>query len=255
MNRELIPHSTRGGWLIRTVFFIAVLGVIFAAGWVVLLPGITVSTIQARTGFVVKVEQLSVNPFSGKVNIEGAVVENPIGWPTHEFITLRRFKVEADLLPLLSHKFVADDVSVDVEKLSLVRNQDGVLNADAFRDGLTKGKGETAKPDQAKGDNAKTEFLIHHLMLKFDHLTMADYSGKKPLVKDYNLKISQELREVDSVAKLANPFVGSMLTAQGGLADMSAGVLGAPLNALQQAGKKTGESLKKLFQSLEKKKP
>ena len=91
MNRALNPHSIRGGWLIRTVFFIAALGVIFAAAWVVLLPGIMVSSIQARTGFVVKVEQLSVNPFSGKVNIEGAVVENPIGWPTHEFITLRRF--------------------------------------------------------------------------------------------------------------------------------------------------------------------
>ena len=150
---------------------------------------------------------------------------------------------------------MADDVIVDVEKLSLVRNQDGVLNADAFRDGLTKAKGEIAQPDQSKVDNAKTEFLIHHLHLKFDHLTMADYSGKKPLIKDYNLNISQDMKEVDSVAKLASPFVGSMLTAQGGLADMSAGVLGAPLNALQQAGKKTGESLKKLFQSLEKKKP
>lgn len=248
--KDRIPRSSRGGWLIRTVLFVALLGIIFAAAWVVLLPGITVSTIQARTGFLVKVDQLSVNPLSGKVNIEGAVMENPLGWPTAEFITLRRFSVDADLLPLLSHRFVADEVIVDVDKLVLVRNQDGVLNVDAFRNGLAKAKG-----DASKADSAKTEFLIHHLVLKFDHLTMADYSGKKPLIKEYNLKLSQEMREVDSVAKLASPFVGSMLTAQGGLADMNAGVLGTPLNSLQQVGKKTGESLKKLFQSLEKKKP
>lgn len=250
-----IPHSARGGWLIRTVLIVALLGIIFAAAWVVLLPGITVSTIQARTGFVVKVDQLSVNPFGGKVNIEGAVMENPVGWPTAEFITLRRFKVDAELLPLLRHKFVAGEIIVDVENLVLVRNQDGVLNVDAFRNGLAQAKGDSAKPDQPKTGSAKTEFLIHRLVLKFDRLTMADYSGKKPVIKEYNLKLSQEMREVDSIAKLASPFVGSMLTAQGGLADMSAGVLSAPLNSLQQAGKKTGDSLKKLFQSLEKKKP
>jgi hypothetical protein len=250
-----IPCSRRGGWLIRSVLFVAAFGLIVSAAWIVLLPGITVSTIRARTGFVMKVERLSVNPFTGRVHIEGAVVENPLGWPTHEFITLRRFKVEADLLPLLSHKFVADEVIIDVEKLSLVRNHDGLLNADEFRNGWAKGNGGTAKPDQPKTDSPKNEFLIHHLVLKFDHLTMADYSGQKALVKDYDLKISREMREVDSVAKLASPFVGSMLTAQGGLADMGVGILGAPLSSLQQAGKKTGDSLKKLFQSLEKKKP
>lgn len=247
-----IPDSARGGWLIRSVLFIAVLGVILAAGWTVLLPGITVSTIQARTGFVVKVDQLSVNPFSGKVNIEGAVVENPIGWSTHEFITLRRFKVDAELLPLLNHRFVADEVIVDVEKLSLVRNQDGRLNSDVFRHGLSKPE---AGSDEPKPTSQKTEFLIRHLVLKFDQLVMADYSGKKPLIKEYDLKISREMWAVDSVTKLASPFVGSMLNAQGELLDLRPGAVGETLNSLQQAGKKTGDSLKKLFQSLEKKKP
>jgi len=250
-----MPNSFRGGWLIRGVLIVAVLGVILAAAWIVLLPGIVVSTIQARTGFVVKVEQMSVNPFIGKVNIEGAVVENPIGWPTHEFITLRHFKVAADLLPLLRHRFVADEMTVDVESFFLVRNQDGVLNTEAFRKGLAKAKGDTSKSEQPKEESQKTEFLIHHLSLKFDRLVMADYSGRKPSIKEYNLKISQEMREVDSVTKLIIPFNGVVLDAIGKMFDFVPVSVGGTLNSLEQAGKKTGESLKKLFQSLEKKKP
>ena len=250
---DKIPSSLRGGWLMRTILVVVVLGVILVAGWIVLLPGIIVSTIQARTGFIVKVERLSINPVFGHVEIGGAVVENPVGWPTHEFFTLRRFKVDAELRPLLSHRFVTDELIVDVERLSIVRNQDGVLNTEAFRNGIT--AATKTKSDQPKGESQKTEFLIRHLVLKFDHLTIADYSGKKPLIKDYDLQLERELYGVDSVAKLINPFVGVALNATRGLFDATSGNLDQTLNSLQQAGKKTGESLKKFFQSLEKKKP
>jgi uncharacterized protein involved in outer membrane biogenesis len=249
-----IPSSSRGGCLIRSLLIIAVLGLILVAVWIVLLPGIVVSTVQARTGFVVKVEQMSVNPFTGLVNIEGAVVENPIGWPSPEFITLRRFKVDAELFPFLSHRFVANEMIVDVEKLSLVRNGEGQLNTDAFRTRIAGAK-DKAGPSQPSAASPKTEFLIRHLVLKFDRLVLADYSGKKPLIKEYDLKISREMRDVDSVAKLINPFVGVALDASGKLLDLAPSSLGDAVNTLQQAGKKTGESLKKFFQSLEKKKP
>ena len=251
-----MPSSSRGGCFIRSLLIIAVLGVILVATWIVLLPGIIVSTIQARTGFVVKIEQLALNPFSGKVNIEGAVIENPVGWPSPEFITLRRFKVDAELLPLLSHRLVADEVIVDIEKLSLVRNNQGVLNTEAFRTGIVGSKAQTkAAPDQPRAESAKTQFLFRHLVLKFDRLVVADYSGRNPTIKEYDLKLSREMRDVDSVTKLVSPFVGVALDATGKLKDLAPASLGEAVSTLQQAGKKTGESLKKLFQSLEKKKP
>jgi len=249
---DSIPSSARGGWLIRTILIFAMLGVILVAGWIVLLPGIIVSTIQARTGFIVKVDQLSINPFGGHVEISGAVVENPVGWPTPDFLTLRHFKIDAELRPLLSHRFVADKVIIDVETLSLVRNQQSVLNMDSFLSGMAQSK---EVPDQPKKENQKMDFLIRHLVLKFDRLVMADYSSKKPQIKEYNLQLQREMRGVDSVAKLVEPFLGVMLNAPRGLNDAAPSALDQTVNSLQQAGRKTGESLKKLFQSLEKKKP
>ena len=150
--------------------------------------------------------------------------------------------------------FVADKVVVDVERFSLVRNKDGVLNTDAFLNGLTGAKAEPGQSEPKKV-RAKTDFLIRHLVLKFDHLTVSDYSGKKPLIKEYDLQIERELYDVDSMAKLISPFVGIAFSATRGLFDAAPGSLDQTINTLQQAGKKTGESLKKFFQSLEKKKP
>lgn len=248
-----IPTSSHGGWLVRSLLIVGVLGIILAAAWTVLLPGIVVSTVQARTGFWVKVDQLTVNPFTGVVNIEAAVVENPAGWPTSEFITLRRLKVDAELLPLLRRRLVADELIVDVEKLSLVRNKDGKLNSAVFRSGLAQAKtGSTAPPKPAGQQGG---FLIRHLVVKFDRLIVADYSGKKPAIQEYDLKLVRDMRDVDSVAKIISPFLGSVLGAPGGLFEAGPGPVGEALNSLQQTGKKTGESLKKFFQSLEKKKP
>ena len=251
---DRIPVSSRGGCLIRGVLIFAVLAALFVAGWIVLLPGIIVSTIQARTGFVVKIEKLSLNPFGGRVEITGAVVENPVGWPTPDFLTLRHFKIDGELRPLMSHRFVADEIIVDLEKLSIVRNQQGVLNTEAFRNSLA----AEAKPapDQPRNeDGAKTGFLLRHLVLKFDHLTVADYSGKKPLIKEYDLQLERELRGVDSVAKLVEPFLGVGVNATRGLYGAAPGNVDQAINTLQQAGRKTGDSLKKFLQSLEKKKP
>src|ERR1039457_1968427 len=122
----------------------------------------------------------------------------------------------------MSHRFVANEVIVDIEKLSLVRNSDGVLNTDAFRYGLAGAKpNNKADPGLPKSVGTRTDFLIRHLVLKFDRMVMADYSGKKPIIKEYDLKLSRDMRDVDSVAKLVTPFLGVALDATGTLRDLA----------------------------------
>lgn len=252
-----LPASRRGGLLFKLLLVLGGLFVLAAAAWVVLLPSLAASTIRAKTGFAVKIDRLAVNPFTANVQISGLVLNNPAGWPEAGFVDLRQFKADAELLSLLSNRFVADEVIVDVAQVTLVRNKDGVLNTDAFKQGLV-GPAEPGK-EQPKGTGKKQEFLIRHLVLKFDKLVYADYSGRKPSVKDYNLNLSRDLTDVDSVTKIISPFTGAALgvvtNALGGLFQNSPDVLKELTGGLQDAGKKTGETLKSLFQSLEKKKP
>lgn len=241
----MLPTSRRGGLLLKLMFFLVMLGVFATAGWWALLPSILVSTLRAKTGFAMKVDELSVNLFTGQVEARGLVLQNPEGWPEPTFVELRRLSADLSFFSLLTDQFVADDVRVDVARVTLVRNTSGVLNAVALRDGLF-GRETPAAPAK------KQTFLIRHLGLQFDQLTYADYSGKKPGRTEYNLSLHRDLRNVDSVTKIVSPLTGSAL-------DLVANALGGifkghpdlvppgPAGTLRDAGKKTGEALTRIF--------
>jgi len=250
----------RGGVLLKVLL---VLGVLFAAAavaWVVLLPSLVASTIHSKTGFRVKIDRLSVNPLTADALVSGFVLQNPEDWPEANFIEVRRFKADVKLFPLLGGRFEANEVVADIAYVTVVRNQQGVLNTSAFSNGFGGGapaKGGANAPASPAGKSKG--FLIHHLTLKLDQLVFADYSGRSPVIKKYDVNLNREMTEVDSVAKLLSPLTGSALSlvanAFSGLSPKDADLLSGALDTLQGAGKKTGETLKNLFHSLDNKKP
>ncbi len=260
-----MPQSERGGLLFRLLLVILVLGMFAAAAWVVLLPSILVSTIRSKTGFTVKINQLSVNPFAGVVHLNGLVVQNPDDWPQPDFLEVRRFNADVEVSSLWSGRYVADEVELDIARAVLVRDQHGKLNGMVFSDALS-GVPSSGSPPPSTGGTPgggsaqKQAFLIKHLKLKFDKLTYADYSGGgKPVTRDYKLGVDQEMRDVDSVAKLMVPFTGTTLSllndALGGKYKLDPSMLQNITDMFKGAGKKTGETFKGLLDSLEKKKP
>ncbi len=243
----------------RLAKFTLILGVLAAVSsilWIVLLPTVVAAVIRSRTGFAVQVDKLSVNPFTANVLLSGLVMRNPADWPEVDFVDLRRFQADVELLPLLGRRLVANEIVVDVARLTLVRNKDGRLNAMAFKNDLT-GTQDAGQP--AAGSDKPPEFLIRHLVLRFDKLVYADHSGRNPAVKDYNLNLTRDLTNVDSLTKIISPFTGAALgvmsDAVGRLFKVRPDRLAQSVNVLQGAGKKTGETLKSIFQSLEKKEP
>jgi uncharacterized protein involved in outer membrane biogenesis len=250
-------RARQGGVLIKVLLGLGILLALGAVLWVTLLPELVVSTIHRKTGFAVKVDGLSVNPFTGVAEIKGLVLNNPAGWPAEGFVDLREFRVAVNLFSLWSDRFVAREVVVDLPQITLVKNQQGVLNATAFRNGFT-GRGEAGQPNQG-GTGTKQGFLIRHLVLKFGKLVYADYSGRKPVIKEYNLNLNQDMRDVDSVAKIISPLTGSALGLVsgtiGGLFKGSPDLLKDTTGVIQEAGKKAGEKLKGLLDALDKKKP
>ncbi len=241
--------------LAKLLLLLAVLGVLGSILWVVLLPAAMVATIRARTGFTVQVEELSVNPFSANAVIRGLVMKNPEGWPVAEFVDLREFRADVDLISLLDSRFVANEIVVDVPRLTLVVNERGTLNAVAFKEGLA---GKDA-PGEAKPAGATHGFLIRHLVLRFDKLVYVDHSGRRPSVKEYNLNLTRDMRDVDSVTRIISPFTGAALgvvtRTLGGMFKSRPDILQELANPLQEVGKKTGEKLKGLLDSLDKRRP
>lgn len=258
MKTTLVSDARRGGLLVKLLLVLVALFAVGAIAWTLLLPSIVVSTIRSKTGFNARVESLSVNPFTGRVHARNFVLTNPEGWPGDKpFVDLRELRVDADVLPLLRGRFEADEVAVDVASVTLVRNQQGALNATVFEQGLKGPAAAEPKPapsPQPKGPGP--QFMIRRLALRFDQLTYADHSGRRPTVRDYKLGVNRELRDVDRVSDLLVPFQGAalglMADALQGLFPGAKDFLNDATHLLKDTGKKATETLKGL---LEKAKP
>jgi hypothetical protein len=256
-SHAFAPSSRRGFSLFKFLLGLTVFAGVLAVAWVVLLPSIVVSTIRNRTGFAARVESLSVNPFTAHVHLRGLVLENPAGWPEKNFLEVRELRADAELLPLLRGRLVADEITVDVPQATLVRDPQGALNALVFKDKLAgPATPETRPAGKPTEKGPAPDFLIRRLNLRFGELVYVDQSGRKPSRRSYNLAISRELRDVDSIADLAVPFQGA---AFGLVADLAARLTGKPVGLIEEAGqllrdaqKKAGDAFKGL---LEKGKP
>ncbi|HVZ65239.1 MAG TPA: hypothetical protein VG936_11755 [Lacunisphaera sp.] len=237
---------------LKLLLLLAVLAAVGAMLWVVLLPSIVASVVRSRTGFSIQVEQVAANPFTGRAVIRGLVLRNPSGWPLSDFAELREFRADVNLLSLLGDRFVADEIVVDLPKLTLVVNERGAWNATIFKDGL-------AGASRPASSSSKRSFLIRHLVLKFDQLVFADYSGARPARREYNLALRRDLHDVDSVTKIVSPFTGAVLgivsNAIGSMFKDRPDVLTELARPVRDAGTKTGEKLRGLLDSLDKRRP
>jgi len=255
-------RRNRGGCLLKLLFLAGLLAAVAVAAWVVVVPGLIVAGLEARTGFSVQARRLALNPWQARVEVEGLIVRNPDGWPGRDFLDVRRAVADLELWPLLLGRIEAAAVELDVAQVTLVKDAAGRLNAVVFKEALLAGAdaGSLPRPPPApKGKGAAPAFLIHRLTLRFDRLVYADHSGARPAVSEYNLGIRRDLREVDSVVKLLSPFDGAALRVVGdalrGMFRRDPRVLEDVTKFLEEAGKKTGETLKGLWESLEKLKP
>lgn len=237
---------------LKLLLLLAILAALGAMAWVVLLPGIVTSVVRSRTGFSIQVERVAANPFTGHAVIHGLVLRNPPGWPLPDFAELREFRTEVNLLSLLGDRFIADEIVVDLPRLTLVVDKRGTWNVAAFKEGLA----GASQPDRPA---PKQEFLIRHLVLRFDQLVYADYSGSKPGRREFNLALRRDLRDVDSVTKMVSPFTGAVLgivsRAIGGMFKDRPDVVTELAGPIRDAGTKTGGKLKGLLDSLDKRRP
>jgi hypothetical protein len=128
--------GNRGGTLMKLLVFLVVFSCVIAAAWVYFLPVVLTSALQKHTGFRVKVTQLGFNPFTAQVDLTGLVISNPVGFPRPDFIEVASFNANAQMKTLFSDNPVFDYARIEVAYVALVRDADGVLNAQLFNDRL-----------------------------------------------------------------------------------------------------------------------
>ena len=275
-------RSSRGGALLKLIVFLIVFFAIVVSAWIFFLPPILASTLEKRTGFSVKVEKLSIDPFRNRVQFAGLVISNPPSFPRPEFVQVRSFRAMAQLDTFFTDRLVIDDGEIDVANVALIRNSAGTLNAALFSDRLLNARKPKGKPKPAAEPKAKpgqpkpapaskpavTEraelpektFLIKRLVVRFERMIVEDHTGTKPVSREYMLNFSHTYENVINTDQfVVGPFmkgftaVGSAITGliPGDMSQTLGEATRSGTELYREATKKTGDPFRAFMQTLE----
>ncbi len=168
--------------MLKMLMCFACMAAMMALGWMLFLPGLLTSVIEKRTGFITRVDSIYANPFKGEINLRGLVMANPVGFGHTAFLDLRHFTAKADLLSLLGDHPVIDMSTIDVARVTVVTNAEGVNNVDLLSRRLAwlpeKNVGKP-KPG-APAVDSPLKFLIRHLDVRLGEVAVINDSGKTP---------------------------------------------------------------------------
>ena len=265
--------SCRGGALLKLLVFLIIFAGVITAAWIILLPPILTSTIRKRTGFDAKVERFVLNPFTSRVELTGFLVTNPAGFPRKEFVEIRSFSADADLMTLFSHRLIIERARVHVANMGVIRNGSGTLNRTLFYDRLFPVKTKPKDPADARNakkgpaekkpepvERAIPEVFIKELEVQIDSCVVADYARPAPFIRRYDLAFKESYRDVLNTKQLLRPLAARGLSSVGlALQALIPGDLGKSFAAIIEGSeatkdkdpKKAPDPLKTIVDSLE----
>ena len=172
--------SSRGGVMLKMLMCFACVAAMLGLGWMFLLPGLLTSVLEKRTGFIARVDSIYANPFKGEINLRGLVIVNPPGFGRTDFIDLRKFTAKADILSLFGDHPVIDMSTIDLARLTVVTNAQGVNNVDLISRRLAWLSDKKTKAKAAVTEVSPLKFIIHHLDVRLGEVVVVNDSGTKP---------------------------------------------------------------------------
>ena len=262
MRSARCPTSGRhGGILLQLLVLLAVVLSAAALAWMLFLPLVLTTQLRQRTGFDTTVRSLAVNPFTGTVEVRGLVLANPPTFPLRDFVEVREFYADVDMLSLWSERPVISTVVLDVASVTLVKRENGQTNAEAFQHNLTLAADGQPRPPSSR---PPLRFLIRRLKVRIDRLVIADHTTRLPTSREYHLGLNQNYTDVTELKQLFAPAALLSLAPVGAaLHGLVPGDLGRALNDsvmgtsksgagwLKEVGRKAGQKAKEYFDALE----
>lgn len=253
--------------MFRLLVLLAVVGAVGALWWMAFLPQFVAARVEARTGFPTRVERMSANPFTGRVELEGLVIENPAVFETRTFAVVNAFATRVNLFSLPRATLVFDTMALDVARVALVTNTDGTNNFDLFKTRLAEGQAAAvvdplapavAKPQDNKGEERK--YLVKELELRLGTLELANLTTRRPTRREFLIDHAETLRDVSELKQVLTPaLLRRMAMAGAPWENLGPEDLGFTLGLwlrtggghLEVLGRRATDTLKSLFEKLE----
>jgi hypothetical protein len=221
MRSKTWVADRRGAAFFRVLVFLIIFAGVVTAAWIFCLPPMVTSALQKKTGFTVKMTELVMNPFAVHVSLTGLVVTSDSAhFERTDFIDLRSFEADADLLSLFGERPVLERVKLDIAQLTFVRARNGTLNSTLFENRLNPPQDvswpiETpSKPfpkEKPKTDPGPTRvelppFLIKSLEVKLDKVVFIDYTTPEVTVREIPTQSDRTYENITDMKPISTLF-------------------------------------------------
>ena len=164
-------------------------------------PKLLDSALATKSGAHLAVEANDTNLFAGRLSYAGLTITNPTRWSEKEFLRIRRLVIEFEPLTFFEGgSQVINDAELDIDHLTIVGKADFLKdnNAKDILNGLKSAPGAAAPKPAPGSPGAKQSFLIRHLRVRVDRVTIISGDGTdlRKVVVDQGFNYAFEARDI-----------------------------------------------------------
>jgi len=198
------------GYLIGAVAAIVIVLAVVALGGVWFIgaqgPSIAEGQIESRTGFDAQIGAADFSLFGAQMHVRDFVVNNPETFGEDRgFFDLEEFYLDTSLGKAVGAarggKINLSELNIHLNSVTLVRNEDGKLNALAFSDSFAAG----GEPPPEEGEKPAPEYLIEKMRLRIDTITAVDQ--QTGVRKTWEVNIDETYENVDDAKQVLEPLM------------------------------------------------
>ncbi len=158
------------------------------------------SGVRLITGLTLSLDRMDVSFLKSAVGIRGLRLHNPSGFPDQVMVDLPEIDVHYDLGAFLGGKVHLQEVRLNLQEFTVVRDRSGTLNLDSLN--VVKeskaAKTGTATPAKKAG---MPEIRIDALELSIGKVIYKDYTGGAPKVQEFTVNVHERYHDI------TNPYV------------------------------------------------
>jgi len=176
------------GGLLLLVIVVGVVSVLVVDHYAI---NIASRELKQRSGFTMTAGQQDISALSGAVDLHDLEITNPDRFAAKDFLKFNEVKVKAEPTSVMGKRIIVDEIVVDLDSFTMVRNKDGSLNLMALKDGLM------PAPAANKAATVIPPFTVHTFTLKIKSVKLLDFKSNngKPQVTEVNY--SRTFQDVD----------------------------------------------------------
>lgn len=168
--------------------------------------------IKKAIGINTSIDKINIGLFQSTIQIKGLTIYNPEGFKGETLAKVPLIYLDYEPGPLLHHKMHCTKMKINVNEITIVRNEIGEVNLNRLKSIAE----ETGSPQKAK-KKKETEVKIDKLILTVDHVKFVDYSkGERP--KQLTIPIGlnrEEFKNLNSTEEIIRVIVLKTIVSAG----------------------------------------